>query len=83
MMSGHLLPLQEGVMELLQSCEGGALNAASAGQPESGMQCVDCRLAVARLSLVLEQVMHDLERLTNAQLREGARRFLSMCEAKT
>ncbi len=83
MMDELLVPLHETVTELLHSYEDGQAGAASSAQPDTGLQNVDSQLAVARLALVLEQVMQDLQRMTNTQLREGAQQFLSMCEAQS
>ena len=77
------MPLHEVVVELLHSCEDWEQNETSISQPDNGMQPVDNKLAVARLALVLEQVMQDLKRMINAQLRDGTHQFLSMCEDKT
>ena len=78
------MPLHVEVKKVLQSYEDGQpSSAALAAQPGNTMQHADSQLAVRRLALVLEQVMQDLQRMVNAQLRDGTHRFLSMCEAKT
>ena len=85
MLHACLEPLHAAVEELELGYADAAAVAAWAEQSDGDVATVrvDCELAVARLSLVLKQVIQDLERMMNTQLREGAQRFLSMCEAKT
>ena len=78
LMGTFFMPLHAAVEELEQSYAHAAADAASPEQPVSSMQHADCRLAVARLSLVLGQVMQDLECLTDRDIWEGARKFLGL-----